>query len=107
MSEGLAHQEEHGLPSENIPVQNDGAGLHAGASVQREMRATVMRGDKQVNILVGGGARWRRLWGVLQILSWNRWAYKDARKRGVEFPEDAPRHLWQGKWRSAWARGNI
>ena len=79
----------------------------ARTEVQRKLYCTATRGNKSVKILVGGGSRWRRLWGVYQILRWNRWAYADAQERGIDFPADAPRHLRQGKWRSAWAKGNI
>jgi hypothetical protein len=86
--------------------------IAASAAVETKVYATMRRGDHEVKVLVGGGTAAERADGVKGILAWNRWAAKDSKEKGIEFPgwRDAPRHMWQLKLRNVRAileRGNV
>jgi hypothetical protein len=75
--------------------------------VEYRLFGEMQRGTKKVRVLLGGGTRRERIKGTLAILAWNRWASRDAAKRGVAFPADAPKWPWQVNWISVLQKGNV
>lgn len=79
--------------------------MDAHASVRYELDAELRRGKKVLRIGdVASNKRLRRLIVTLRILRWNRWAAKDSRRSGVEFPADAPTRLRDVNWRMVWSQ---
>jgi len=77
--------------------------FQARSSVRWVIETSMVRSGKHFNIgTVGGGSRWQRLFSAIQILRWNRWAARDARNRGVDFPQDCPQRLRDVDWRRIW-----
>ena len=70
------------------------------SSVRWEWRGSAQRNGESFDLgVIAGGNLWQRIWSAYRITRWNRWAAKDARERGMAFPEDAPRRLRDVDWR--------
>lgn len=86
---------------------SDSGHIAAVGGTETFVYATLKRDGKEETVLVGGGARRDRIKGATQILRWNREGRRIAKERGVEFPKNAPIHLWQVNWPSVFKKGNV